>query len=182
LAVVDRAALRDSLRQRAAVRKALATPRFAVLVLDLLVWSEPRAGAQAGCAESPAAALTLARFARKAVRRVTRRLLADADGFAELSAERRHRVRIRAKRLRYTLELFTHALPRGRRRPLLEALKGLQNALGELNDVAEARAALARLRAAPALRAAAEARWAAAADEQQARAAGAFAALRRQAS
>jgi CHAD domain-containing protein len=219
LATVDRAARRVSRRQRAAVRNALASPRFALLVLELLAWSEPRGDAQAASAQRPpeaafdaafvasvatseaasvfspaaasggaavardatAAAPTLERFARKAVRRATRRLLADANGFAELSTERRHRVRIRAKRLRYALDLFPHALPRGRRKPLLEALKGLQEALGALNDVAQARAALARLRAAPALRAAAEARWAAAADEQLARAAGAFAALRRNA-
>jgi CHAD domain-containing protein len=54
--------------------------------------------------------------------------------------ERRHQVRIEAKKLRYAAEFFENAFPGAgkRRRRFIEALKALQDELGALNDIAVA--------------------------------------------
>jgi CHAD domain-containing protein len=52
------------------------------------------------------------------------------------SARKYHRVRIRAKRLRYTLEIFAPALGNDIASPLLGSLRKLQNNLGALQDLA----------------------------------------------
>jgi CHAD domain-containing protein len=54
-------------------------------------------------------------------------------------------VRILAKRLRYALDLYSVVLPRHETSRYIEALAGLQDVLGELNDAAVALAALRTL-------------------------------------
>jgi CHAD domain-containing protein len=58
----------------------------------------------------------------------------------ELNDEQRHRLRIRAKKLRYGIEFFTAVFPskknKERREAALSALKDLQSGLGGLNDIA----------------------------------------------
>jgi triphosphatase len=65
----------------------------------------------------------------------------------ELPAGKRHRLRIRAKRLRYATEFFAATFPGKksikRRRKALAALEDLQDALGALNDIAVRAALLA---------------------------------------
>src|SRR6185312_8873192 len=58
-----------------------------------------------------------------------------------LDPERRHKLRIRAKRLRYALEFFSglYEDDKDRLRAMLDKLKGLQDGLGVLNDVEVAR-------------------------------------------
>ncbi len=57
-----------------------------------------------------------------------------------LDPGKRHKLRIRAKRLRYATEFFAATFPGkdkdARREKSLSALKDLQDALGELNDIA----------------------------------------------
>ena len=68
----------------------------------------------------------------------------DAAGSGSVPARTLHRLRLRLKRLRYTAELFTGALPRRRGNRALEAVTGecsaAQTALGDLNDDAVAAA------------------------------------------
>ena len=64
---------------------------------------------------------------------------------AALSAPRRHRVRILAKRLRYALDLFAVVLPKTATERYIEALAELQDVLGHLNDAAVAKAVLPQL-------------------------------------
>ncbi len=143
-------ALADLARQRQAqarvsARAALASGRFARLALDLLAWAH-------GQPKSRAASLR--KLAPRQLARLLARLRAAARFFAALTPERRHEVRIRAKRLRYALDLFAVALPAQPTAEYLERLAHLQDLLGELNDVAVARAALDDLGAGEALRAA----------------------------
>jgi len=53
--------------------------------------------------------------------------------------QRRHMLRIQAKKLRYASEFFAAAFPEGKQARLLKRflgeLKGLQDALGDLNDI-----------------------------------------------
>ncbi len=86
------------------------------------------------------------------------RLFDAARFFAALSTERRHRVRILAKRLRYALDVMSVALPTEPTEHYLKALADLQDVLGELNDLAVADQHLNRLARSVALRAVAG-RW-----------------------
>ncbi len=56
-----------------------------------------------------------------------------------------HRLRIALKKLRYTAEFFAPLYPRRKVRRYLKQLRGLQNHLGDLNDVANVRAVVADL-------------------------------------
>ncbi len=72
------------------------------------------------------------------VRRITRARLAELSIWAhsmrdERRAGEQHRLRIAAKRLRYTLELFREFLPE-QANDAIKDLKGLQDALGLLHD------------------------------------------------
>ena len=131
---------------RAAARAALTSGRFALLALDLLAWAH---------AEPDADTPALHRLARKQLARARRRLVEAARFFMALTPERRHRVRILAKRLRYALDLFAVALPAQATADYIERLAHLQDLLGELNDASVARTALAALGAPPALQTAA---------------------------
>lgn len=53
-------------------------------------------------------------------------------------AEKRHRLRIAIKKLRYALDFFAPLLPGERQAAAVRALAGLQDVLGELNDLAVA--------------------------------------------
>jgi CHAD domain-containing protein len=65
------------------------------------------------------------RKARKAGRQVRK-----------LDPEQRHRLRISFKKLRYTADFFRGLYQPGAVRPYLEAVEGLQEVLGDLNDAA----------------------------------------------
>ena len=117
---------------RAEATAALATHRFARLALRLQAWT----------LTPPPAGRTLARLAPQALDKAHARLFSAAQFFAALSPERRHRVRILAKRLRYGLDVFSVALPPKPSERYIAALSGMQDVLGELNDAVVARSAL----------------------------------------
>lgn len=106
------------------LREALAGARYARLALRLLRWAATAAG------DGP----TLGSAAGKRLARLRRRLFESAAFFVALPVEEQHRVRIRAKRLRYALDLFASALPAKPTRRYVEQLARLQDELGALND------------------------------------------------
>ena len=77
----------------------------------------------------------LAKFGAAALERAHRKLRKQDFEPADFAA--RHALRIRVKRLRYSVEFFAPAFPRPR--PYLADLKALQQILGELNDIAVGR-------------------------------------------
>jgi inorganic triphosphatase YgiF len=121
--------------------EALTSPRFSRLVLELALWVEN--GAWRETADPGRAARlqgAIGGFAVDALdhlRRVVRKRGADLE---TLDPDHRHKLRIRAKRLRYATEFFARALgEQGRRRKRFAgALKALQDSLGRLNDMAHA--------------------------------------------
>jgi triphosphatase len=134
-----------------ALRLTLASGRHALLSLRLLAWAavkprKPSASKRASLRDLAARDLACAHA----------KLLTAARFFAAQSAERRHRVRILAKRLRYALDLYTVALPGEATANFSACLASLQDVLGELNDISVAMAALSGIAAAegvvPALR------------------------------
>jgi inorganic triphosphatase YgiF len=138
-------------RARDEARAALASPRFAGATLALLAWS---------AAPPRGAGPTLQALAAKLLQRQHARLFEAAHAFAELSADKQHRVRILAKRLRYALDFFAVALPARAVAAYGRRLAALQDELGAINDAAVAHARLRKLARSRALREALDA-WAA---------------------
>ena len=93
--------------------------------------------------------LTLGAFATAALERLHRKTLKAGREIDWGDAERRHRLRIRVKRLRYACDFFTASFASAAAQPYLKRLAALQDILGDLNDIAVARRLLAEL-AAPA--------------------------------
>ncbi len=76
-----------------------------------------------------------------------KRIKRKGSGIRDLSVTQRHKLRIRAKRLRYATEFFAGTFPdeasSKRRQDSLSALKDVQDALGGLNDLATRSALIA---------------------------------------
>jgi inorganic triphosphatase YgiF len=71
---------------------------------------------------------------RKRLRKLRQAVLADGRHFDALPAQRQHRVRKRAKRLRYLAEFAQGMFPGREAKEFIAALKPLQDALGDYND------------------------------------------------
>jgi CHAD domain-containing protein len=122
------------------VIEVLAQPRHLNLVLDTAAWidcgrwtdpADPRHG--------PLADRPAEDTAREGLERLRRQIRKRGRNLQRLDPERRHRLRIRAKRLRYGLEFFSGLYEsdkdQERLQGMLKALKGLQDGLGVLNDL-----------------------------------------------
>jgi triphosphatase len=122
-------------------KRAIKSPRFARALLDTAEWIEvgpwtaskdPLLRLQRECPIKAHATAELARR-RKKIRNQGKHL-------RDLDEQRRHKLRIRAKKLRYAIEFFTDVFPgernEKRRDAALSSLKDLQSALGDLNDIA----------------------------------------------
>jgi len=81
---------------------------------------------------------SLPAFAARVVRKRHKRLIADAAHLESLGAAERHKVRIDAKRLRYGVDALASLFPAKRVERYLDALAGLQEALGHGNDAVAA--------------------------------------------
>jgi inorganic triphosphatase YgiF len=120
---------------------AVGSHRFRKLLLDLAAWIEIGAWAAHGTPRQAApvdGAVTA--YAAKQLSKLRRTIKKKGRGLREASPPERHKVRIRAKRLRYATEFFTKTFPGKksdrRREKSLAALEDLQDALGVLNDIA----------------------------------------------
>ena len=122
--------------RRAAVAEMLRTPETVRLVQQVSRWC---AG---GVVDQPAG--SSARAALRAALEQVDKAGSEATGSESVPVRTLHRLRLRLKRLRYTAELFSGALPRRRGNRALDAVAGecsaAQTALGDLNDDAVAAA------------------------------------------
>jgi inorganic triphosphatase YgiF len=121
--------------------KALDSPRFLTLTLDLAAWLDSGAwrDPDAPLYEAGAGA-PIDRFAQAGLERLRRQIKRRGQELERLSPELRHKLRIRAKRLRYAVEFFGDLYEDAAgRRTFGKTLKGLQDALGALNDLQVAR-------------------------------------------
>lgn len=135
-------------RAFANVRGELASARTRLLMIDLAEWlalgdwrTQP---ADPGLLQRDVAS-----FAADLLDRQRRRLARRGRNLADRGDRRRHRARIAAKTLRYTVEFFASLYdgPRQsrRRERFVGALEALQDDLGELNDLVVGPQILARL-------------------------------------
>ncbi|GEO82373.1 CYTH and CHAD domain-containing protein [Pararhodospirillum oryzae] len=129
---------------RAEARAALEAPRFTTLALRAFAWI-----GQGHWRRDPARAawraLPLGPIADDALARRWRRARRAGREFDTLSVAQRHALRVTLKRLRYTLENLGPLYPGKATRDTVRALKAVQDALGDANDIAVARQALSRL-------------------------------------
>jgi CHAD domain-containing protein len=142
LAAVEAVAESARAVARDRVRAMLRDPGFAATVLRLEAWVEGEGWRRAArdAYDMPARG-----HARDTLRRLQRKLLRDGRAIGDLEAEALHRLRLRAKKLRYAAEFFRDLFPRSGARGYLAALAGVQDQLGALNDSVTLRALLARL-------------------------------------
>ena len=125
-------------RRMAYVRAAGAveSERFRRLLLDLLIWIETGpwtiAEKTAARRERP-----ISRFATDELKDRRRKIAKRGRNLRELDPAARHKLRIEAKKLRYAADAFAGLFRRPKRaRAFIEALKQVQDALGDLNDIA----------------------------------------------
>ncbi len=119
----------------------LGAQRYRNLVIDVLEWIEAGPWTRTSDdlqrlqREQPAA-----RFAADELGRRHKKLRKRGKKLRRLDGEKRHKLRIGAKKLRYAMEFFAEAFPgkksAKRRKQALSALKDFQDSLGALNDVA----------------------------------------------
>jgi triphosphatase len=113
----------------------LRTAAFNTLLLDLIGFVVSAADADGSAPLRPRA--------RERLKRLHRQVCVPADRFAVLPDDERHRLRKRAKRLRYTLEFCSPLFGRKAVARYLGLLRQLQQGLGDLNDLLVADAWLA---------------------------------------
>ena len=117
---------------------ALASPRFAEIMLLTTRWLE--IGPWADSEEPVLKKLRACRtdeFAHDQLHRMRRQVRKRGRRLARLDEQSRHRLRIKAKKLRYAAEFFSGSFGRKRRRKrFLNALGELQDGLGRLHDIA----------------------------------------------
>jgi len=123
----------------------LRSPRFTCLLLDVMRYASGfyeqgvKTGGAAGRSNT-----RIARYAAIELRRRRAKFVKIGRRLRSLSETDRHQLRIRGKKLRYAIEFFEDVYPgkkhRKRHHIAVRALKQLQNALGELHDVAQQRA------------------------------------------
>lgn len=139
------AAASARVRAREQARQAVASPRFARLLLRLSAWLGVKSWHDGGnpfqldSAVAPFSAEWLDKHHRKVKKR--------GERVAELPPQERHRLRIAIKRLRYGADFFSSLYPAKRSAKYVAALAGLQDVLGAFNDAQVAREFAEELRA-----------------------------------
>jgi inorganic triphosphatase YgiF len=119
-------------------------PRHLALVLEMAAWIDAGRWVRPDDPKfAPKADAPIDALAAEALDRLRRQIKRRSRGLRRLDAPSRHKLRIRAKRLRYALEFFADLYvrqPKARDR-FLRTLRLLQDALGALNDLHVARQA-----------------------------------------
>lgn len=116
------------------------SPRFHAALRNTSVWTRSRPWRRHADPSEP-----LRQFARPALHRLHQGLCDAAEGIDWQDAARRHRLRIRVKRMRYACDFLAAVFPHRRARAFLEALHGLQDILGEMSDIDVQRRLLGKL-------------------------------------
>jgi len=114
-----------------AVAETILSPRYTDALLQVEAWWESGAWQVAlGDFRDEKAS----EFARRALKKLHRRMGKLGDRLGDLSEADLHQLRIRAKKLRYAAEFFRSLFPAKAAKAYLEALEGIQDRLGSLND------------------------------------------------
>ncbi|MBS1187656.1 MAG: inorganic triphosphatase [Burkholderiaceae bacterium] len=139
------APLRQAIANRAGgsrrrVAAAVKSPRYLQCIEVFENWV-------AGMAHDDSALLNapLAAYAKLVLKRQHAQLIRRGAKLRHADAERRHRMRIAAKKMRYAAEFFQSLCAPTKTRAYIKALAGLQTVMGELNDIVVAEELLRQL-------------------------------------
>jgi adenylate cyclase len=121
---------------RSAIRHTLRQPAYGQLLLTAtsLLQRTPFVEAPGGTGEAP----SLLEFADRRLRRLLKKILELAAAARPESPPSLHELRIGIKRLRYAIEFFGPMIPGKSGAAVVKRLAGLQEELGQLNDLASA--------------------------------------------
>jgi triphosphatase len=127
--------------------RAVQSERFGTALLDLAEWIEVGAWTRVPSFREHRET-KLAEHAAQLLKRGRKRMRKRGADLRKLSPKERHKLRIKAKNLRYAVEFFAGVFPgeenAQRREAALSALKDLQDYLGALNDLAQREALAAK--------------------------------------
>lgn len=133
----------QSAQVRDALRQLLVGRRTQSMLINLAEFIEAGDWAAAGApAKDERSAMSVMKYARRALDRRWRNTARHAEGIASFDLHQRHTLRKKLKALRYTVEFFSPLLPNKRMRPFSRRLKTLQAVFGDLNDAGMAETAL----------------------------------------
>lgn len=139
-------AMRKQAAAREQARRALLSPRYDRLLLNLGAWLLADGWhADASAAHKRRLQDPVPSLARRMLGRRHKTVHGHGPRLAEMPPEERHEVRIAVKKLRYATEFFSALYPPKLARPYLDAMSVLQDELGVLNDVATTRGLLDEL-------------------------------------
>ncbi|MEQ8507326.1 MAG: CYTH and CHAD domain-containing protein [Rhodospirillales bacterium] len=129
------------------VREALKSARYAALVLKLSAFTETQGWAPQPCPPDHPLAQPISQWAGPILSRAHKKTLRAGEGLENLDVPARHVLRIRVKKLRYTMDFLQALYDSPAKKKYLRALERLQDDFGHLNDVAVAETLLADLTA-----------------------------------
>ncbi len=130
---------RRSKRTRTRLNKALRSMRFHRFLSSASDWIER--GPWTERADARVVSLQdqpIGPFCEQRIARWRKKLIRDGSELADMKEEQRHRLRIRAKRLRYMLEMLSSVCPDRYLKPfggMEKPIKRLQRSLGDLGDL-----------------------------------------------
>jgi CHAD domain-containing protein len=125
---------------------AIRSPQYTAALLKLSQWFASRSWRNQPVSEQSALLMApIETVAPTVIGRRVKKVKKSADGFAQLTLERRHEFRISVKKLRYTIEVFKDLFDRQKAAEFIRLLKPLQDDLGYINDIRVANELLADL-------------------------------------
>ena len=127
------------------VERAIMSERHAAGMLRLSHWFEARGWRDGPAQPSAQLESPIARVGPRLLDRRWRAVRKRSKGFGRSTARQRHKLRIAAKKLRYTMELLGSLFDQNDAHGFTKRLKGLQDDLGYANDVRVARVILREL-------------------------------------
>ena len=129
----------------ARVERAILSQRHAAGMLRLSHWFEARGWRDGRAPQSALLTAPVGNLASRLLDRRWRQLRKRSKRFGRLTAPQRHKLRIAAKKLRYTMELLGSLFDQDDLQRFMKPLKRLQDDLGYANDVCVARDILTEL-------------------------------------
>lgn len=135
LAVMARRRRRDGYEL---VRTTIQSDRYAKLILRLTAFAATEGWLSGNIRLDSALSVPVGQNAATILEHPYRKLLKAGKQLKDQSPEQRHEVRIKLKKLRYTVDFLGNLYTRAASRQFLKLLQKLQDQFGHLNDVAQA--------------------------------------------
>ena len=142
VALVDEASAKSRAEAYRELCQALDSARCTTLWLAITRWLHSLARGRFTDDQSDQ---PIVKYAKREPRRRDRKLMKRGRHIAALKEDELHKLRIGAKKLRYAAEFFRDLYPKKELKRALKSMKGLQDLLGDLNDIRTCRTLLERL-------------------------------------